>query len=447
MDAQKLPVFATELRIQITKHLHTDIPSLKTLSRAARQWLAPAQMLLFEVLHVTINKTRSMESLLGLIHASPHLGSYIHRLRLSDKAGWKEPDASLKIGDILALVALLPNMRALELHLCTIIASLHADSGPRPVLSHPCKLSLSRTRIDERALHDLVGNLTITQFSAIVAVVEVSGEATTFDPRSFAAASTIDLGWRVYYDSERGRMLSSEPPEDEPLINNILSVSPSAMDSVGVSCSLKDYRRVDALCDFLETKGHHIEHLRMDYGHATMIEMEAGDIDLPTDHTGTDGFGRMLPGCARTVNLSECCPRLKTLMFVLLVDRESGDDSKKSEAIVEWRYATRLLASAPRTLSSITFGLIVDNNVRYEPMEDCTIEYVQWKQVDSILQEFKALERIDFVRMNEKHAALSHFFEPYEPRRPLPKRWTEDLESLLDERMPQASARELLHIS
>jgi len=439
MVIQTLPTLPPELRIHIAKHLRTDTAALKVLSVTSHDWLAPAQMSLFEDLHTVIDEPDDMQGLLALFRSSSCLGTYIRRLCISGKAGRGDPRVLLTIVDVLALLALLPNLQGLTTHACHILDSPHMDPVIQSTVLHPCKLFLSYTSIDERALHNLLRYVPIVHFSAIVldVVVPNRSKPAAFESSVFAEARTMDIGWRLLYSfPER---LHSELL----FIRNILQACPGTLRSVGLIYDLRDGQRVRAMCNFLETKGRHIENLRMDYGYVTAIQKEAPDIDLPSDHIGADGFGRMFLGCKRTVNLSECCPRLTAFTCLLFVAKESGDEV--SDAIVEWRYALRLLASAPRSLTHITLGIILVGSEYYDDTQDCTIDLVQWRQWDELLREFKALERLDVVQMDDEPYFSMAKPRLFEPRRLFSDYWRERLERSVAEEL--SSVKGLLHFT
>lgn len=85
------------------------------------------------------------------------------------------------------------------------------------------------------------------------------------------------------------------------------------------------------------------------------------------DCIGTDGLGGLDPQW-RTISLAQSCPSLQTFVLILYVNRDSPDHYKRSAAILQWRYALRMLASAPTILKSIVIGLRTMGDVPYEEL-------------------------------------------------------------------------------
>lgn len=137
------------------------------------------------------------------------------------------------------------------------------------------------------------------------------------------------------------------------------------------------------------------------------------------DNIGTDGFGYIYPTWPPSVSLSDCCPTLTSLTFVLFVNRESLDDWKKSDAVIPWRYALRLLSTAPPTLSSLRIGLRLAGDVKFEDLEQCTVPLIHWAKWNEVLQGFSGLQSVVFYSMDSDELYSKQnevYHEPYQPR-------------------------------
>ena len=96
------------------------------------------------------------------------------------------------------------------------------------------------------------------------------------------------------------------------------------------------------------------------------------------------------------------------------------DDFDKSTAVLQWRYALRLVASAPRTLTSITIGLDFVSDVPYEDLAFCTIASINWAAWGEVLRRFENLRSVTFTNMaDDPRFGHVRYYEPYVPRGPL----------------------------
>ena len=166
-------------------------------------------------------------------------------------------------------------------------------------------------------------------------------------------------------------------------------------------------------------------------------------LDLVADEEGADGFGGIPPSW-HTVSLSTCCPSLQDITFALYVNRESGDDTKRSDAVLQWRYALRLLASAPSSLTSITVTMYLAGEVPYEELQYCTVDLVDWHRWNQVLGGFKNLQRLTFTRMDPDWKDCQ-YYEPYEPRGQLPQHFVKEMEAFIKESLLSLAGKDVIH--
>ena len=133
--------------------------------------------------------------------------------------------------------------------------------------------------------------------------------------------------------------------------------------------------------------------------------------DLIQDEVGCNGFGGR-PLSWQPISLSECCPSLETLTFIM--HSMNVAPQSQSTPIFEWRYALRLLSFAPRSLKSIKIGV-----VRSWPFSlwVSMLQAVNWPQWRQVLQEFKQA-RLTFMPMDPNVGEGLTYFKPFTRRMP-----------------------------
>ncbi|THH19025.1 hypothetical protein EUX98_g8853 [Antrodiella citrinella] len=385
---------APELRLDIALYLKEDYLSLKQLSCVSREWLDSARIPLFEKFTLFTN-TKTLKKLLRFLRGTPHLARYIRTLSVDRRIEFEVErlPPKMRIEDLLTAVTLLPNLRELALLSCTVLdprTDPVVDIGSAPPKPRPCKLTLSDSHIHQCAFAELFRSLTVIDFSATrLFVPGLEPIPTTF----FLATQTINLGpWMgvaSFKEVEHNRR--------QPLMANILDACPDTSTKVDVACNLRDVGEVDAMYRFLEKKGRHIENLRLDF---SKTRKEFIKNNSPLRGSGPDGFGRMFRECDRMIQLSDCCPSLRTLEIYLPVSSETTWpftlQERETDSFVVWRYALRMLASAPRTLTSIAIDVLVTFDVEQQIIDRSTIPLVDWEKWAQVLREFKDLKRLSF---------------------------------------------------
>lgn len=111
----------------------------------------------------------------------------------------------------------------------------------------------------------------------------------------------------------------------------------------------------------------------------------------------------------------------------------------KIHAILVWRYALRLLASALSKyspLTSISLGLHFDSLApeSHFGFDESTLCFVNWTKWDEVLGGFGNLEEFRFVCMT--NLDRDAFYEPYEPCAQFPPRMLGGLRSNVEEKLP-----------
>lgn len=410
--APRCPSLAPELRIIIAMYLRRDgdKKTLDALSRVSRAWQAPAQMSLYETFRMLVTERRTLQTLIAFFKSSPHLAVDVRELGLcGDMPGIDWPP-SLEISHIMALVALLPNVRHLELLGCMIKGAPKLTGQPTNQ-ARPCTLSLSGVRMDELAFHGLLSQLVVDNLT--VTEIFVDG-LTTIPPALLASSHTLELRWGVgcIQHKRRGEVDVSQ----QPLTDRILSSCPDNLKTFGIACDLKLTQKVGAMCDFLEAKGRHIQHLRLYFNGTPSMYATPGTMygNFLRNYTKTDRFGPMYgPKGTRTATLSDCCPSLTSLWIALSVDLYGR--GFHTDSFVQWRYALRLLASAPHTLTSITIELNALEPQEDQRIEECTLGTVDWDHWDEVLRRFKGLKHLRVERPGQ-----SRLFDILEPGGLLP---------------------------
>ncbi|THH27344.1 hypothetical protein EUX98_g6842 [Antrodiella citrinella] len=488
-----------ELRIAIATNIRGDTATLKALSTVSRSWQAPAQFVLFETLNIVVRPLADLHSVVRLFRTQwAHLTEYVHALGLCNPRLWhrypwesKYAPPSMSVLDVLALVALFPNLRALVVYRCLVEDTPKTISEsevlaqedlrvPMSVLTR--KLSISETHISASALHRLLDHLSpVVEFSASKTFVKdftrspAGSDSDTFLP----AAHTVEIGSGVgviqfeFDDNQTFALPRSPLPLSK--VDLLTASQKEVIKSLGMTCTLTDARDVDATCDYLEAKGRGLEALRMDFTR-TRVDFHADErcASLPFlivialslgcsfvssaqrwRRVHSDGFGRMHPECARTVNLSTHCPALKSLTFALLVtkDHELPKHATRptSDFFVQWRYALRLLASASAP-TEVTLCLTFDSSA-YARMDECQFGMVHWDQWDAVLRDLEGLERVVLVRrVNdiglvqlplefECRSLRFDFFEPFESQEPLVRPWRDDVKAYFACALPSVQDR------
>ena len=165
--------------------------------------------------------------------------------------------------------------------------------------------------------------------------------------------------------------------------------------------------------------------------------------DLVNDREGSEGFGG-IPRIWPNIPLSVLCPILNTLTILLTVTLESGDSVEETAAVLQWRYALRIIASAPRSLTSIAIGLYLMDDVAYREMRYSTIYMVDWKKWEEVLRGFDKLEDLTFIRMDDQTNG-SRYYEPFESRGPLPVRFVAQMKEHVLKELVSTKNRDVLH--
>ena len=446
---------ATELKIDIAQYLFKTRDDLRSLSLVSRGWQASAQNALFQVLRVHF-QTNTIADLLSFLTSSPHLCTYISSVELLPRR-----TNTVEISQILKLLAFIPKLRNLT------IDHLKIDSVPNDLVTFAvanqvrrhCNLTVSRTVGDHRSFYLLLNHLACDYLSFTnevgIIVPEKSPEDLALTPATFATLKSFDVEEVVVSDPD------DVPPGSLWTQIALLSLLPD-LEEVGLACNLDDAEWMTAVNKFLEMKGKKMTALRLDYL-SCPVDGETEDMgeqcylllmmnplmrdqltaELLFDTMGEDGYGGVDPSW-KAVSLGRCCPSLQSITFVLLVNIESLDDTKKSDAILQWRYALRLLASAStHSLTSVTLGLALAGDVPYEELEECTIESINWRMWEKVLQRFPNFKQLNLMRMDDENFGFS-YFPPYQRRNKFPKHYKNEMLKFIARRMPSLVERGIL---
>ena len=463
--------FAAELKLAISRHLQDDKPALQALSHVSSAWRGPAQAALFCVFNLPVTDFRALSKLISFLQSSPHLTTSISKLRLFNVSIGFPQVVSLM--EILSLVSLLPGLHTLAIRGFLIGASREHRSAFNAYPKRPCRLMLSDLSMDPICFHTLITRFTGPSLSVLGIIIQRVKTLDTDSPLPqdvLSATQTLDLGVdEIYalpvpdYDPEKwqlGHLLPEWP--------NLLSFAPADLKVFGAGCNLRIRAHLDILGEFMKTKGKCMEHLRLDFGQWTLVEGRAeghesgmnppiqvhADVDwvadLVGDKEGSEGFGG-IPRAWPNIPLSAFSPLLNRLTILLAVTTESEDASNKSAAVLQWRYALRLIASAPRSLTSITIGLYLTGSGLYfmddVPHDDAwysTIYMVDWKKWEEVLRGFDKLANLTFIRMDDR-SYRRRYYEPYEPRGPLPEAFAKKMKEHVMKDLVSTKSRDALH--
>ncbi|TCD64713.1 hypothetical protein EIP91_003756 [Steccherinum ochraceum] len=279
---------------------------------------------------------------------------------------------SMNIEDLFKAVQLLPAIRCLKFYHVAITGPFKITEDLVPVIPK-LKIVFSSLKTGSDILDALLRRLSPSELHLQHAAIGLSdGSSSSFRPEAFKSVRSLHIGG-VY---------TNEASQTEWTSPDMLSMCPAdTLTTFGLGYDIDEHQLGEELRQFLAKKGRHIECLKIDYGHGAQVEPEAEAMHLVVDDVGRDGFGGMPPKWL-TVKLSTTCPSLKHLSLFLFVDAEPLDKSKQSSAIFLWRYALRLIASAPKALVSVTVLYELARDVSYEDLDMSTICVVNWKQWD-----------------------------------------------------------------
>ncbi|TCD70736.1 hypothetical protein EIP91_002112 [Steccherinum ochraceum] len=150
---------------------------------------------------------------------------------------------------------------------------------------------------------------------------------------------------------------------------------------------------------------------------------------LIKDNTGDSGFGGM-PSEWPNIDLSSCCPSLRHITFVLFIAHGPLDYVLKDSAIFIWRYALRLLATAPKTVRSVSVLFLMESYVQPEELGS-TIVAVDWGKWDEVLEGFDELQELAFVAVLKPASSAEGYYEMYQRQKEVPTRWLDKASQFL----------------
>ncbi|TCD64717.1 hypothetical protein EIP91_003760 [Steccherinum ochraceum] len=416
-----------EIRLNVAQRLSRR--RLQALCFASRDWRSTAQILLFRVIRVILPR-RTVAGFIAFLRSSPHFRAYVHKLFIYDNASDKPPSISVK--ELFKALKLLPALRCLKFDSIALTGSSKVAKANLPSLPN-FHLACSRSDVETSAFNALLTHLRVAELHLSFLLLRPSASnnsAPLFCSEMFQSLRILNVG----------QVVTPRQAQSEWRTSEILAACPDSLTSLGVGYDINRYRHGRALHEFLQEKGSHIESLNIDYGRWGEIEPEAEEMRLMMDDVGRDGFGGM-PSKWPKMKLSTCCPSLKHITFVLFVAYESLDDMKKSSAIFLWRYALRLLASAPKTLCSITVLFMMDGDVPFEDLDRSTIDTVDWRRWDKVLKGLGELERLTFAPLGLEAYGKGDFEVPSRQERT--SAWCEEASEFVLKRLRSLHDRDV----
>ncbi|KAH8077407.1 hypothetical protein BXZ70DRAFT_962798 [Cristinia sonorae] len=245
-----------EQRAQIAQDLHDDSDSLslKSLSQVSFQWRVPAQMYLFQNLHISIIKQRNARDFLHFLQASPHLLPFVRTLGL-----YQRGSSYVSVTEITAITSTLPNLRNLELYAyLTIVAG---DEGAQEdALTINCGLTLMRVYLNEEAFtmllaffrgpQLLVNSVFLTNFTTDTRV--------SLDLSNYSSLRRVHVG-------EVAKLGGLDDESVVPIRDILVSICPQTLKAFGMVCDVSYTTDVRLVNKYLGSKGHCVEDLQLDF--------------------------------------------------------------------------------------------------------------------------------------------------------------------------------------
>ncbi|THH17186.1 hypothetical protein EUX98_g9176 [Antrodiella citrinella] len=164
---------------------------------------------------------------------------------------------------IFDLIRLLPNLTAITFEQCIIEGPYPETRSVLGMVRRLSKVSISNTEISAKGLKRLLAFWTIT---------DVEMEAVSVD-----GVPNLDPGKWKRVQLGRSHLCVPGAPgyrmvqEWQPFVGWISdAVQPTTLTSLSMACDLRKEVEVDELCDCLELKGKHLEHLSLDYSQTAL---------------------------------------------------------------------------------------------------------------------------------------------------------------------------------
>ncbi|TCD60329.1 hypothetical protein EIP91_010353 [Steccherinum ochraceum] len=397
---------ATEIKLLIVEHLHDDAArsAMQALSLASHEWLVPAQMTLFQDIILDIQNPEVVERFISFLVSTPHIADYIFKLTIRGRRvnihhppGYKHDN--LLVTDVVRVLSALPNLHSLAIRKCTLKGPVSDTLS----LSHiPFGLAISLCLADVSVFHFLLSQFRgkYLHLSRIDFINPYDIDKVSVDPSFLASVRILELGKSHKHVVNLPHKLSE----------HILSVCHSHVSDLAMECDLDKTDRQIATYQFLSERAPNVEHLRLD------LRLSANTVFRPSPEDqmppALRGFGE-IPLQWGSINFSDCCPSLKTITLALRVNVEPVDVG--TNAIFQWRYALRLLASAPRTLTRVSVMIMSDQGLD-APARLFTLGSVDWMKWTEVLRGFPKLRYAEFSEVEMPR----DFFQFAELCRPLP---------------------------
>lgn len=264
------PYLSMKLRHRITRF--SDRPTLRALSLTSRDWLFPAQVMLFDVLSVTLWNNRMLKQLNDFLSSSYRLQCYVTKLGLFGADSNGPTATNLRVEDIFYLLEVLPRTRRLIIDTCLILGPSSAIRTP--ALSSPAsgfKLVLSRSTAEKAGLHTLLTRLPVTELHIESLHLKLSGKSRQlFQPHMFKSVRTFNLG----------RVTTGYAKKPKWLMSDVLTVCHGNLKTFGFSFDTFRPSYGETVHQFLRSKGSQIKCLNVGWTRMNMTGHEADDIGV-----------------------------------------------------------------------------------------------------------------------------------------------------------------------
>lgn len=258
-------ILAPELKIQIARYLRYDKRTLQALSLASHEWLAPAQISLFEIVHFKTATSAFIQTWMHFLRCHPYLGAYVSGLFLENENARNNIQQldSLSVSEILTLGEVMPNLHTLTISAChlSVLYPYNSTGGPTSPLR---SLIITRSYLEENVFGVLASQFTGTAFSfkrnrAVQIGSEYDGLWDINQP-FFSMVETLNLTFTpVHYMDSNGH-----PTATAPLRTHIfLSAFHDHLKDLELEYDSWDGVDIGGIHAFLAKKGSHLDHLTL----------------------------------------------------------------------------------------------------------------------------------------------------------------------------------------
>ncbi|TCD64716.1 hypothetical protein EIP91_003759 [Steccherinum ochraceum] len=406
-----------ELKIAIAHYVRLGdvksprpLASLQSLSLTSKAWSIPAQIALYHCVELaTPARINQFRTALRTFSSFASYVAVLHFGRPTHTPATYVDSPLLDIEDVFELAALLPNLSTLEIHGVPFEAC-----GSGYLISPQLRWSIETMEIIDGTLRT----------SAVQVMFYEEDDTTEQQP-----------GHQMQSDSGTTRLVSILQPFMQGTLESLRIPD----------CPLvgKEHDLVMLAASLKGGLGRNLTELELNLAGRDPDDPDVTDIegsgsrDVTSD---SDAFGPIARFMS-PITLRDTCPRLKSL--TIAIPLFTMIDAFSTEMLPEWRYALRLMASThPASLTHIRI-----NFVCYLPslvgaaVSDTLFSTLNWAHLDKVVSRYSNLEAIEFKPQFGTECGIQYTGSTWTK---LPKSFK--LDRYLEERMPGAAARGILHV-